>query len=62
MEAGNRAMPVRVRRTRSSHEIMAQQSTGGGQDVNIRNADEVFAEHGAQGVHTPLVVSRRRPG
>jgi hypothetical protein len=46
-EARDRALPVRARKTGRSHEIMIPRSGGGGQEVNSRKADEVFAEHGA---------------
>jgi len=39
-------MPVRVRRTRRSHQIMIPRSGGGGRNVDRGKADEVFAEHG----------------
>ena len=41
----DRAMPLRVRRTRMSHEVMIPRSAAEGQEVNSRNADEGFSEH-----------------
>ncbi len=48
----DRAMPVRVRKTGRSHEIMIPRSAGEGRKVNSRTADEVPAEHG------PAMVER----
>ena len=44
-EAQDRAVPVRARRTRRSHEIMTPRSADEGQEVNSCKADEVFADH-----------------
>ncbi len=39
---------AKTRKTRGSHEIRIPRSGGGGQEVNNRKADEVFAEHGSK--------------
>jgi hypothetical protein len=41
------ALPAWVRSVRESNVIMIPRSGGGGQKVDSRRADEVFAEHGA---------------
>ncbi len=48
-ETRDRAMPVRARKARRSHEIMIQRSVGGGRNVNFGWVDEVFAEHDPDG-------------
>ncbi len=46
-EVRDRALPAWVRSVRESNVIMIPRSGGGGQKVDSRRADEVFAEHGA---------------